>query len=56
MDPIVDMQGLSYAYRGFEDKLVLRDITLQIQPGEFIAVAGRTGSGKSPCVKATINL
>lgn len=47
MDPIVDIQGLSYAYRGFEDKLVLRDITLQIRLGEFIAIAGRTGSGKS---------
>ncbi|HCC79328.1 MAG: hypothetical protein A2X25_06385 [Chloroflexi bacterium GWB2_49_20] len=47
MDPIVDIQGLSYAYRGFENKWVLRDITFQIQPGEFIAVAGRTGSGKS---------
>lgn len=47
MDPIVDIQGLSYAYRGFEDKWVLKNITLNIQPGEFIAVAGRTGSGKS---------
>ncbi len=47
MEPIVDIQGLSYAYRGFEDKWVLREIDLQIQPREFIAVAGRTGSGKS---------
>jgi energy-coupling factor transport system ATP-binding protein len=47
MEPIVDIQGLNYAYRGFEDRWVLRDISLQIQPGEFIAVAGRTGSGKS---------
>ena len=47
MDSIVDIQGLSYAYRGFEDKWVLKNITLNIQPGEFIAVAGRTGSGKS---------
>ena len=47
MEPIVDIQGLSYAYRGFEDRWVLRDISLQIQPHEFVAVAGRTGSGKS---------
>lgn len=47
MEPIVDVQGLSYAYRGFEDKWVLCDISLQIQSQEFIAVAGRTGSGKS---------
>jgi energy-coupling factor transport system ATP-binding protein len=47
MDSIVDIQGLSYAYRGFEDKQVLQNVSLQIQSGEFIAVAGRTGSGKS---------
>lgn len=47
MKPIVDVQGLSYAYRGFEDRWVLRDINLQILPGEFFAMAGRTGSGKS---------
>ena len=47
MDPIVNITGLSYAYRGFEEKPVLQNITLQIQAGEFIAVAGRTGSGKS---------
>ena len=47
MEPIVDIQDLSYAYRGFEDRWILRNVNLQIQPREFFAVAGRTGSGKS---------
>ena len=47
MEPIVQIRGLTYAYRGNLYKQVLRDIDLDIQPGEFLAMAGRTGSGKS---------
>lgn len=47
MKPIIEITGLSYAYRGFEDKWVLRDINLEVFPNEFVSVAGRTGSGKS---------
>lgn len=47
MEPIIQIQNLSYAYRGHEDSPVLIDINLEIQKGEFFAIAGKTGSGKS---------
>lgn len=47
MESIVEIRGLTYAYRGHEGKPVLRGIDLSLQRGEFLALAGRTGSGKS---------
>ncbi len=47
MEPIVKITGLRYAYRGHETTEVLRGIDLEIYKGEFLAIAGRTGSGKS---------
>jgi energy-coupling factor transport system ATP-binding protein len=47
MDPIIQIENLTYAYRGREDTPVLRGINLEVQQGEFLAIAGRTGSGKS---------
>jgi energy-coupling factor transport system ATP-binding protein len=47
MEPIVKITGLHYAYRGHETTEVLSDINLEIAKGEFFAIAGRTGSGKS---------
>jgi energy-coupling factor transporter ATP-binding protein EcfA2 len=47
MEHIAEIHGLSYAYRGHEDELVLQDINLEIRRGEFLTLAGRTGSGKS---------
>lgn len=47
MEPIVQIDGLRYAYRGHETTEVLSGIDLEIMKGEFFAIAGRTGSGKS---------
>jgi energy-coupling factor transport system ATP-binding protein len=47
MEPIVKITGLRYAYRGHETTEVLSGIDLEISKGEFLAIAGRTGSGKS---------
>jgi energy-coupling factor transporter ATP-binding protein EcfA2 len=43
---IVDIKGLSYTYPGTSNQ-VLRDINLTIHEGEFLAVMGPTGAGKS---------
>ena len=47
MKPIIKIRDVSYAYRGREDARVLDGISLEIDQGEFFAIAGRTGSGKS---------
>jgi energy-coupling factor transport system ATP-binding protein len=47
MESIVQITGLRYAYRGHETTEVLHGIDLDISKGEFFAIAGRTGSGKS---------
>ncbi|HSQ79327.1 MAG TPA: ABC transporter ATP-binding protein [Candidatus Bathyarchaeia archaeon] len=50
---ILDIKDLSAGYgAGF----VIHDISLVVEPGEFVAVLGRNGSGKSTLVKAVQNL
>ena len=48
MQPIIEMKGISKSYGKGESRLqVLDDVSLIIQPGEFVAVLGPSGSGKS---------
>ncbi|KAL5883208.1 hypothetical protein ACKVWC_002211 [Pyricularia oryzae] len=36
------------------DKLVLKDVTLEIKPGERVAIVGRTGAGKSSIIQTLL--
>lgn len=40
----VELDGVSF---GYEDALVLRDVSLRIAPGRVLGILGRTGSGKT---------
>jgi len=47
MEPIIQIRGLAYSYRRQHDLPALQGVDLEIGGGEFIAIAGRAGSGKS---------
>ena len=45
---LIDLRDVVKAYEtGAGDISVLKDITLQVQPGEFVSIVGPSGSGKS---------
>ena len=53
-------QGVSLALEGlsksFGEREVLKDVRLELQPGEFVAVVGRSGCGKSTLLRAIAGL
>jgi ABC-type multidrug transport system fused ATPase/permease subunit len=53
--PLVTLDRLSFLY-GPDGPWVLRDLKLNIQPGERLAFVGSTGSGKSTCSDLILGL
>jgi ATP-binding cassette subfamily B protein len=51
----IDVSHVSFAY-GPLAPLVVRDVSLQIRPGEHIGIAGRSGSGKSTLAHLMLGL
>ncbi|WP_105432424.1 MULTISPECIES: ABC transporter ATP-binding protein [Neorhizobium] len=49
----VSLRNLS---RGFGDKTILKDITLEIPRGQFVALLGESGSGKTTLLRALAGL
>jgi putative ABC transport system ATP-binding protein len=46
--PLVELRALSKIYReGDRERVVLRDVDLTVAAGEFVALVGRSGTGKS---------
>ena len=48
IDALIALEGVSRVYRtGHVDVVALRDVNLEVMPGEFLAIVGPSGSGKS---------
>lgn len=50
----ITLKNISYQYKkqdSGEEKYAIKDISLAIEPGEFVAIVGRTGSGKSTLIQ-----
>lgn len=50
----VSFQGVSFGYKSYEP--VLKDIDLDIKPGEMIGIVGRSGAGKSTMINLIMRL
>ena len=54
-DPLVRIESLSYRYPGGGADC-LRELDLEIEPGQLIVLAGRSGSGKTTLLRACCGL
>ena len=51
----VEFRNVSFHYPGSE-KMVLRDVSLKLEPGEKLAIVGDNGAGKSTLIKLLLRL
>ena len=52
---VLAFQSLTYTYPGAA-RPALRDVELAVEPGEFVVLAGDTGSGRSTLLRAACAL
>jgi len=52
----IKVSDLSFAYSDAPDKLILKDISLQIESGEFVCLLGQSGCGKSTFLRLLAGL
>ena len=50
----VELRGVSFAYDGGHS--VLEDVDLAVEPGEFVAIAGPNGGGKTTLLRLALGL
>jgi putative ABC transport system ATP-binding protein len=56
-EPLIDLRQVTKAYQTpAGDFYALREIDLQVDPGEFVAVVGKSGAGKSTLINLVTGL
>ena len=51
----VQISDLSFSYKG-SDKLILKDINMNVEAGEFVCILGQSGCGKSTLLRLLAGL
>jgi ATP-binding cassette subfamily C (CFTR/MRP) protein 1 len=52
----IEIEGISASYSDQSSQLVLRDVSLVVEPGQKVCLCGRSGSGKSSLVLSILRL
>ena len=47
MKPIIKLENVSYTYQQDGGRPALKNVSLDVYPGEWLAIIGHNGSGKS---------